>query len=586
MKNILVLLSCCLYTLSAKSQYLIVQETDQSGTSTILGQSRQPIDINSTLNITMQMDSIFSDVHTALQADGNLTVDSLLRTLRMYRSYIARLDSAVQIYSKLFDPPRDHIELSTLKKALQQRAAAGLTITRLFPVGSRFQQRREAELAGMENKGSNERFRIIMRVLAEEMDYLEDDLAAIRKEAGFIFQLGAWSVTNRGKVPLHLQGFDMLPEGEYYAFERNQLYLTEAQKNELESLNSFFKDVEASDLFNRVADVIPGLAASLLEPDFVTSQIHVIKVHAQSLVTTTLDEKNKLVQRVDRAVQTWNSLRSELENIKTRYAIPSGESPIQLLTTFMNDVSVIGLQVKTLESEVASIITEIKFDVLGEEAITLKAELEGLASLVGAAADQLINHARESYHLAVYGREINTAALELSEEVLKLAVNEIPVSTDLDLHFTGKREPGDLIVLKAVLRKGDDTKPFKEDVRKFPILNALPHVHMSVVYAFAKPAASGTNWKGGPLVSVLYKFKSRSVAYRNLFDPGIGLHAASYDFNNDDTPEFAGGMVVSMFKDYLQSGWGFNFNANCGYWFAGLRIPIPTSPLALQGAQP
>lgn len=238
---------------------------------------------------------------------------------------------------------------------------------------------------------------------------------------------------------------------------------------------------------------------------------------------------------------------------------------------------------KELKTLAETIVTQNDLKLLGVSATALSASINKLVTDLSTAGKNLTDYSRDAYQMALYGRKINAAALEISKNVRKVAVDNLPNGATLDLRNTGKREPGDLIVLKAMLWRGEDKAPVKTEIREFPMMNALAHVHMTVAYTFAKPVPKEANFKGGPLVSVLYKFKSHSLPYRNFFDPGIGLHAASYDFNNDDTPEFAGGIVASIFKDYLQFGWGFNFNDKKGYWFAGLRIPIPNSPVSMFG---
>ena len=585
MKTIILSIVLCISMVPTYAQYISVRETDQSGKTRDLGITRQAIDINSQLILVVNHPSILDTVHAHL-TDGSRVVDSLISALKLYRNYIEKLDAAVLVYERLFSSPVDSIDLTSLRKALADRARSGLAIVRLFPGDSRFARRREEELNLLEpNKGSNESFRVIMRILAEEMQHTEGDLKRLRKEAGYTFQLAAWIANSQRPVQIHLEGFDDLPPGEFFEYERNRLYLTPEQLQELEALNNFFEGMDAQHAFERIADILPGLAANIIDTEVITAQIAEVKAKVNALVTTATDEKNKTIEKVKSLEEKWKSIITKLHELKTKYTSSAGTVSaglkLDLLSGFMDDFTSLSQQVRTLGVDIKSTVTGINFDALGAGAMTLKDEILSLETVCLDAANEIINHARESYQLAVYGRQINAAALELSDKVLKLAVDEIPSSTTLDLLYTGKREPGDLIVVKALLVRGDDGRAFKTEIREYPVMNALPHLEMSVAYAFARPVASGSNFKGGPLVSVLYKFRSHSLPYRNFLDPGIGLHAASYDFNLDDTPEFAGGIVVSVFKDYLQGGWGFNFNGDSGYGFVAVRIPLPTMAVGM-----
>lgn len=49
---------------------------------------------------------------------------------------------------------------------------------------------------------------------------------------------------------------------------------------------------------------------------------------------------------------------------------------------------------------------------------------------------------------------------------------------------------------------------------------------------------------------------------------------ATLDFNSDNNPEVGIGVVVSVFKDYLQVGYGRNIGIDKYYWFLGICLPF------------
>lgn len=591
MKNQLLFTFFFLLSSFLSAQLITISEVDESGKRRTITGNRSAVDINSKLYIDIDKSKLTEEIDRRLISDGSNYIDSVIYRLQLYKELIDHLNYTITRYEMLFDSPGSKPLLDSLRAALQDRGRTARNIVALFPEGSRFALRREEALSdpGFGNKGSTEGFRVIMRLLADELQFSELEVGKLREEAGFYFQLAAWYAGNRGTESLHLDGFDDLPQGEFYHYERNKFYLTEKQMAELQGLHEFFENAENSNIFEKLAGVLPELVTGMINTEEITMQIAMIKSKLDGFVTAAIAEKQNIIDRTKEIETNFFQLRTDISSLREKYTTGSGftsaSSGTGLLRAFMTDVNAISNSVSNIAVNIKSLLTGVDFESLGTGVHDIRDQFTKLGRLLEKEAINLIDHARHGYQTAVFGRQINTAALELSEEILKLSIASIPASTILDLNFAGKRDPGDLIVVKALVWKGNNPSPVITEVKEFPLLNALPHVHMTVAYSFSKPNDDQPNWKGGPLVGILYKFKSRSLPYRNFVDAGIGLHAASYDFNNDDTPEFAGGAVFSIFKDYLQFGWGFNFNAAKTYWFAGLRIPIPTAPVSLMGTQ-
>ncbi|MGB4848351.1 MAG: hypothetical protein WBP41_10565, partial [Saprospiraceae bacterium] len=441
------------------------------------------------------------------------------------------------------------------------------------------------ELDRFSEGSTNDQYRILLRVLAEEIELKQSELQSKLKEAGVFFQLAAWFTGNGSTTPVHLDGFDDLPPGEYYHFERNKLYLTQVQLDEFKGLQSFFEGMDRSQFFDKIIDAIPGMLNNVIDEDSIQTQLNRLISSITNLTTTAQAEKTKVLEQAKQITNDFKLLALDIKNDIAKYSSgnssSNASSKMELLQNFMADVNQVNKQIQTLRDEINNLVTGVDFQTLGAGVNSVKTDFNSLQSLLKRQATDLVERATEGFQIAIYGRKINTAALEISNQVLKLQLDNIPANSVLDVNYVGKREPGDLLVLKAMLWKGEDKNPVAVETRELVVMNALPHLEMGILYAFAKPVTSNSNFKGGPLVSLLYKFKSHSLPYRNFLDFGIGIHAASFDFNNDDTPEFAGGVVASFLKDYVQFGWGFNFNSNRGYNFVGIRIPIPTSPISL-----
>ena len=242
----------------------------------------------------------------------------------------------------------------------------------------------------------------------------------------------------------------------------------------------------------------------------------------------------------------------------------------------------------------------IRLDQKLEEAIdrqaadpTLKAEMEAIKNEVIHGTRKRFTTVENYYHqlrgfgnkvkFTIKGRDYTSESLQFSDKVYKLGLGDLPATTQFDLLYSGSRQANDVVVLKVAAAKNQDSEPRELEQHSLRLMNALPHLELSVAYSFARPTddANGEEWRGGPIYSMLLKFGSRNKNYRTFVDAGIGINFAAYDFNGDGTPEISTGIGGSLFRDYWQGGVGYNFNAGAWYYFAGLRIPIPIVPIGV-----
>src|SRR5688500_8652135 len=231
MKNQLFFILFLFFSSPLTAQLVTITEVDESGNRRTITDNRTAVDINSKLYIDIDKSKIADEMDKSMMVDGNNHIDSLIKRLQLYKELIEHLNYTITRYEMLFDSPDSKPLLDSLKVALQDRGRTARRIVELFPAGSRFKLRREEALSDPDfgNKGSTESFRIIMRMLADELQFSELEVAKLREEAGFYFQLAAWYAGNRGTESLHLDGFDALPQGEFFHYERNKFYLTEKQ---------------------------------------------------------------------------------------------------------------------------------------------------------------------------------------------------------------------------------------------------------------------------------------------------------------------------------------------------------------------
>lgn len=584
--RIVVMISCWAFQSdSLSAQYLQIKELDQAGRTVPVTNNRRAIDINSKLLVSIDKKEVRSAALSTFSFTGESTIDSVILALEAYKIMIESIEASVQIYQDVVTNPNRTMD--DLESALSDRAIAGLNVLDHFPEDSRFANRFEEELNVAVGGSTNEQFWAMIRVVDEEVDHSEQLLDRLISEEGIAFQMAAWSVTASGPKQLHLEGFDTLQQGEFFEYQRNRLFLTEEQLASLHRLNSIFASHDKNALFENLIGLIPGFLSKAIDISAIQAYVNTLRTFASELEADAIEQKEELLRNINKLEEDKTRLAGMVSQYIAKYSQAGGvagkSSGIEVLLGFHEDVGHLKIQTELIIDDIRGITGFLSNLSLPSHITNLMATIKSGEGILKQSLKDLSSFARESYHTAVYGRRINSNALELSEKMLRLDIGQIPNSTTLDLLYGNKREPGDKIVFKAFLWKGKDTKPAAVEQIELPMVNALPHVQMNIAYTFARPVYNGGRFKGGPTVSVLYKFRSRSLAYRNFFDPGIGFHAASYDFNSDDTPEFAGGLILSAFRDYVQGGWGFNFNANSGYWFVGLRIPIPTSPVSLFG---
>ena len=108
----------------------------------------------------------------------------------------------------------------------------------------------------------------------------------------------------------------------------------------------------------------------------------------------------------------------------------------------------------------------------------------------------------------------------------------------------------------------------------------LSHVVTAVGVNFANPegnAALQNRFQAGPAYNVLFKVGSRESRFWNEFlSPGIGVNLTALDFDKDDAQELGVGLGVSLFRDWFQAGYGYDFGDDRGYWYFGLSLPLAT----------
>lgn len=425
---------------------------------------------------------------------------------------------------------------------------------------------------------------------------LEKEYEQFARDYGIYIQFGGWLITKNKNVPVHLEGFDDIAPQTPYTVDRWQFIPTGEQLKELEAIQQLAQ--ENRDLGLTILKVTAQNQLEAIKA-FGNEKLHKF---AKDLEDEILLVKTRLIGPVDpmltEVLDSLDAIRplitgftteieTRLSYYKTIFIVKDidvntflyhAETDISFITSgdgyiIKNKIVALAEQFDALAPDLADLVDSTKYLVKGLHDEFLSG-FRSFKALAKKKASEFIN-----------GVELDLAALEFSNEVYKLAITDLPTSTDLDLINTGVRKDGDRLVLKMTVLEKNNPQVRTLETRELYLFRVLPHVITTVGVIFADPLANTaiqTQFQMAPSCNFLFKglgdqkCRRRSVAYNRMFDWGFGLHIAAPDFDKDDVPELSAGLVVSTLHDYLQSGFGINIFTGDPYWFFGLRFPIPT----------
>lgn len=581
---------------------LTIQERDEDGGTRTISPGPGISDIMSDLRIQIDRDALRSRV--AEQEKDRLPVDLKERLSGLQAALSKRKDSLSKLASVLDEwekvraaggatPPQQFI------KALSEAASPLNEVLNNPALGRRLRARIEERLNIAIPASVAEQYALIYDAIADELRSVEEELNTFARENGISVQMGAWIATANEQRPIHLPGFDEYPEGEDFIIERWDIALNESEQKQLEALASQAKELNQKS--NLALALWQANGASLIEAALSNS--------------TTLECANDLQKKTeelkDQVESTQQDLRNSLESLKnqlrdfqqvlqdlqTKYGLgagASGKSPAEFLIGTSQDLSALVQRTTTLFTTLqdqARTLTGLAASATG----SIKTGLENLAgqarSCAGTAATEAQNWRQslmDRVAMLRAGRPLDMAAFQFGEEVTKLTLAQVPAETSFPLRKTGERAAGDSIVVKIALFNANGSgggTGHELESHRILLYRILPHVERTVGLIFADPNGETkvTNkFQAAPGYSLLLKgwgdkeLRRKSVAYNQLVDFGFGLNISALDFNKDDTPELGVGFVLSIFRDILQAGVGYDVNEAEQYWFFGIRVPMPT----------
>jgi len=536
------------------------------------------VDINSSFNILINKEKLKKSISTGLLKNQTKT-DQLITEIANLMEFSVKITTQTASFRNSFQKlavSRGQEELNVLSDNLKSLAQTEADFESKYLENILFMRNKANALfeAGIEDRSE------MFRTLSEEMQgYLNKQLDSVLQQEGVYIQLGAWIITQAGNSSIHLNGFDEYPLGEFYEYPTVSLQLTDSQISELENMNKIFNQNNSSyqEIFLELGKQYGNLLLGVLGP--MIDSVQQIQKNIQDLQREFKNSQQGIIDQLKTSETSINdylgNLQKRLNSYKTENIVERDK--IQLLMRFNNDEQQIYTQTLELFTKIEAVITGYSSILKNQSAVTtsLLLRIKNQCTFLLNLKETYFKDLGDGLKTMVYGAEFNSNLLEFTDKVKKLAIDAVPSSTSFSLKYTGKRKPGDQVVIKLSAGTPALKKPNDIETYYLFLLDAEPHINMAVAYNFAWPVSKLNEMPpNGPSYSMLFKFRSRKPLYRNVFDIGIGLNFAIYDFNRDNIPEIAAGICLSMLRDYIMGGWGFNFNANIGYFFVGLRIPV------------
>lgn len=177
-----------------------------------------------------------------------------------------------------------------------------------------------------------------------------------------------------------------------------------------------------------------------------------------------------------------------------------------------------------------------------------------------------------------------------AKEIPSAAALDVPMEdirdTFMDLRRT-RLSPGDEIILRATLKEGD--KEIDSSTASFKVEHLGWYANLSPSVVLAKPtelAGGEDDFRFAPALSWLHHYVPRPeeegwyTGPLRVLDPALGIHAVFLSFDtagDDEAIQIGLGGTLSLWKERLQFGAGFNLMADSGedgryYFFVGTDL--------------
>jgi hypothetical protein len=590
---------------ASQPNLLSIQEVNLDGGERIVD-DKNLVDINSDLTLTLDR----AELSQALAASGLVTADqsellnrvaSLQRLLAARESSLGTLTDALSLHAQAA-ATGDPVSRQSAQSAL---TAASKPLADFFRNEPDTSPLMKAIGAAIARSNIFDKYSAVYSAAANEASSLTQQISAgtttsgsaTAPAGGVYVQLGAWVRTEQEDRPIHLPGFDDYPTGQYFEVQRWNVTMTAAQQQQLAAYASFATKVNnvglkaaidwkaiGERLLSQLDQTPAGQCTNALgkEVDGIRGGVNA-KIEA---VAKTLDAMKTSV----------TSYQQALQDVRTKYSTGGSASkltPDQFLVQSNADISTIVTDSATLVSgltgDLQSIDDAIKAlpadaKALGQQLQQLKTDTQKCIDTIKQEIEDLGTNIAKGVRSLIEGRNFDDRSLELGDQVTKLSLSAVPSSTTISLRQTGPRTNDDAIAIKLAVGTTPQNRQvlYQRQLRMFQI---LPHIDLKVGMIFADPKEQTElkrRFQAAPAYSILLKRGSyEHVQWNRWIEPGIGVNISSLDFNHDDAQELGLAVVASIFRDFLQVGYGYNVTESKRYTMFGIRLPLPYFTLPL-----
>jgi hypothetical protein len=560
---------------------LTLQEQDREGGIYARIKAADAVDINSSLRIQIDKAALRARLAREQPELAVKEIETVQRIQALVRSGLEALPKLRLSIGNWSDPAKR----GDAARALDAVARATAPILREPALAAEIDRRLEDHIKKIGFPSVAEQYAIALDVALAYVNRLTGEIDQRLADRGFRVQLGAWIQTEGKSLPLHLEGFDTLPLGEFFEVKRWDLkaLLSPETSAQFKAAQKWAVDINsgersAGSLFR---DALPDAIVEGIESQLTcVSDLEDPMRGLRDSVTPALVQVRKSVDETRAALLAF---RQYLQSVQVRYAAVRPDAITDLAGLYSavrKDVGDIEREAKALSDRAATLLKQlqaIRGTLIRDEQAAVD-KVEGKAKECAEGIKAQLTAFRQMIHLLANGREVVTATLKFSDKVLSHDIGSLPETTELDLRRSGAREPGDVIIVRFGSTAAGRDGPHVEE-RHVRMYKILTHVDVAISLIFADPKKQTelkSRFQAAPAYSVLLKKGKRDSTFWNeLLQPGIGLNIAALDFNSDQSLELGVGLVVSAFQDYIQLGYGYNLNASSAYWFLGFRFPLP-----------
>ena len=582
----LLVAALALFAWSAFAQTAVVniQEVDEEGNQIALTDKSRIVDINSTLNVTIDR----SALNKYLEQKGLTgSASPLVARIDTLTAVLKRGDeSLLQLQQTFATQPAANATAAERKAHWAQTAAAAADAALLIRNEPDLNRYLNALLVQDPQAAANpiEQYRLVYVAAANIARDLQTEVDTAATTGGVYVQLGAW-IESRA---IHIEGFDDYPKDERYVVQRWNLALSEDEQARLTTYADLATKVNADGWKTLLSwkTIGPSIIDAYLQDTKSGQCAASLAANFEAAKKQTWASATDIQQKLEQGRKDAQDYIDFLQELKTKYAKGGSAgslAPSSFLIQTNNDIQALVSKTtalpKTLTADAEAVVNMLTIAVgtASTDAQNLAAQAKECGGNARTDAQELQDKILKEIKFLMGEREFDTAALELGDKVRKLSLSQLPSTVSIPLVDTGRREAGDYFTLKFAVGTADKPREVVT-TRQLVMYRILWHFDLKANLIWADPGKKTEvgHFQAAPAYNVLLKRGSRNhMLWNSLFDPGVGLNLAALDFNHDDTQELGLGLAVSALRDLITVGYGYNVSQGVPYWYFGLRLPIP-----------